>query len=459
MADEDDELRIMAVGSIGAGFSYRAFQRGLSWNPHVVASDAGSSDHGAAHLGSGEVRSQGPMKRQLDTLISGARGIGAKFIIGSAGTAGGERNLDAVRKLVEQIAAERDLHFRMALLHTEMDKGWLKKKLAADKIVSLGPFPKLTDEAIDASTPIVGMMGAEPFLKALDAGADVILGGRATDPAIFAGPPLAAGIPPGVAWHAARTMDKGVMMTVPGEETGSLGFMQFRKDHFIASSTKEGTYCTPRSVAAVTLYENDSPYHTIVPSGVIDTSACVYEAIDDGKVKVTGSQFIPAPKYTVKLEGSRFLGYRAITFFAVRDPMIMPYVDEWLAKVKVNAERNLHLQGVEPTEYTVRFRVYGKNGVMGEDEPVTRTQSHELGILVDAIGTTQAAANEAAARHKALAGHTKFPGQLNHNNASEPFPMGALPMGPVYDWGVWHIVEMDTWNEWEDIFDVEIVEV
>ena len=306
MADEDEELRMMSVGSIGAGFSYRAFERGLSWNPHVVASDAGSSDHGASHLGSGEVKSLGPMKRQLNTLITGARGIGAKFIIGSAGTAGGERNLAAVRELVEQIAKENDLHFRLALLHAEMDKDWLKKKLAANKIVSLGPFPALTDQDIDNATPIVGMMGVEPFLKALDAGADVILGGRATDPAIFAGPPLAAGIPPGIAWHAARTMDKGVMMTVPGEETGSLGFMQFRKDHFIASSTKEGTYCTPRSVAAVTLYENDSPYHTIMPSGVIDTSAAVYEAIDDGKVKVTGSQFHQAPKYTVKLEGARF---------------------------------------------------------------------------------------------------------------------------------------------------------
>ena len=32
-------------------------------------------------------------------------------------------------------------------------------------------------------------------------------------------------------------------------------------------------------------------------------------------------------------------------------------------------------------------------------------------------------------------------------------------MGAVYDWGVWHIVELDTWSEWEDIFDVEVVDV
>jgi hypothetical protein len=457
---EENEFRMMAVGSIGAGFSYRAFQRGLAMNPHVVASDAGSADHGAAALGSGKVGSLGPMKRQLNTLITGARSIGAKFIIGSAGTAGGDRNLQAVRELVEQIASENSLHFRMALLHAELDPSFLKKKLAEGKIVPLGPFPELTEEAIDDCTTVVGMMGVEPFIKALEGGADVILGGRATDPAVFAGPPIVAGIPPGIAWHGARTMDKGVMMTVPGEETGSLGFVQFRNDHFIASSTKEGTYCTPRSVAAVTLYENNHPYQTTMPSGVIDTEGCRYEAIEDGKVKVSGAKFHRADKYTVKLEGARHLGHRALAFFAVRDPMLIPHhVDEWLAKVRVNAERNLHLQGVEPEEYTVRFRVYGKNGVMGDDEPIKETKSHELAILVDAIGKTQEAANEAASRHKALAGHTRFPGQLNHNNASEPFPMGAIPMGPVYDWGIWHIAEMDSWTEWEDIFRVEMVDV
>ena len=79
--------------------------------------------------------------------------------------------------------------------------------------------------------------------------------------------------------------------------------------------------------------------------------------------------------------------------------------------------------------------------------------------MIDAIGTTQDAANEAAARHKALAGHTRFPGQLSHNNVSEPFRLGAVPLGPVYDWSVWHILELDTWDEWEQMFRVELVDL
>ena len=53
---EENEFRMMAVGSIGAGFSTALFERGLSWNPHVVASDAGSADHGAAASGFREHR-------------------------------------------------------------------------------------------------------------------------------------------------------------------------------------------------------------------------------------------------------------------------------------------------------------------------------------------------------------------------------------------------------------------
>ena len=85
-------------------------------------------------------------------------------------------------------------------------------------------------------------------------------------------PPLAAGSRPASPGTRPARWTRGSMMTVPGEATGSLGFIALPPDHFVAGSTKEGTYCTPRSVAAVPLYENDSPYRTVMPSGVIDTS-------------------------------------------------------------------------------------------------------------------------------------------------------------------------------------------
>ena len=81
------------------------------------------------------------MKRQLDTLITGARSIGAKFIIGSAGTAGGDRNLQAVRELVEQIAAENSTCTSGWLCSTRRWTELAQEEAGRNKIVPSGRFP------------------------------------------------------------------------------------------------------------------------------------------------------------------------------------------------------------------------------------------------------------------------------------------------------------------------------
>ena len=81
----------------------------------------------------------------------------------------------------------------MALIHADMDKEEMKKALAEGKISPLDPAPQLTAEDIDATTNIVGQMGIEPIMKALDAGVQVVLAGRAYDPTVFAAPAIRAG--------------------------------------------------------------------------------------------------------------------------------------------------------------------------------------------------------------------------------------------------------------------------
>jgi hypothetical protein len=72
-----------------------------------------------------------------------------------------------LRELVEEIARENNLHFRMALIHSEQGKEYLSKKLADGKIQPLWPLPPLTQEAIDRSSTVVGMAGVEPYIAAL----------------------------------------------------------------------------------------------------------------------------------------------------------------------------------------------------------------------------------------------------------------------------------------------------
>ena len=101
-----DEMRMMSIGLVGAGFSYRGFKAGLDRQPHFIASDAGTSDLGPLQLGTGSFNYRGT-KQDLGTLIEGARSIGVPFIMGSAGTAGGDIQVNAVADIVRDIAREQ----------------------------------------------------------------------------------------------------------------------------------------------------------------------------------------------------------------------------------------------------------------------------------------------------------------------------------------------------------------
>ena len=251
-------------------------------------------------------------------------------------------------------------------------------------------------------------------------------------------------------------MDKGPLMTTPVQE-GSCAFITLRGDHFVAEPTKAGVVSTPRTVASVSLYENADPYETVLPSGTLDITNARFDAIDERSVRVSGAEFHPTDQYTVKLEGAAPVGYRAIQIIAARDPALIEHIDHFYEQVRVAAERNLEIAGIERGSYTVRFRTYGRDGVMGPNEPLRDRPAHEVGILVEGVAAEQSIATAAVARHAGVAGHVEFPGKLTTaGNVAQPFPGGAIPAGEVYEWSVWHILEPDTWR---DTATVEIIDL
>ena len=50
-----EEMRILApTGVCGSGFLAESFEKALAWKPHFIGCDAGSTDPGPSHLGSGQ---------------------------------------------------------------------------------------------------------------------------------------------------------------------------------------------------------------------------------------------------------------------------------------------------------------------------------------------------------------------------------------------------------------------
>ena len=443
-----DEIRALSpTGMLGSGYAEASLKTAMEWQPHFIACDAGSTDGGPDALATGKCHfSHSAVKRDTRLMMLAARQAGIPLIIGSAGSAGADSNLAWTVGIVEEIAAEEDLSFRLGVIHSEQDKAYLKRKLRDDRIRPLDPAPPLDEDVIDRSAHIVGMMGAEPIASAVDNGAEVVVAGRASDTSLFAAIPMARGFPEGPVWHAAKILECGAA-SVALRRAPDCMFSYIRRNHFVVEPPGSELWCTPQSVASHTLYENADPFHLYECSGMLDTYEAEYEAVSDRAVKVTGSRWAPAETYTVKLEGAELAGYQSVIVGSVRDPLIIRQVDGWLDGLRERLAIRVRdaFDGLEMDEdFTLFFRVYGRNGTMGGLEPVEST-AHELCILMEITASTQELATSIADSCQHLAVHHPIP-EWNGliTGLAYPYSPAVLNRGPSYRFNLNHLVEPDT---------------
>ncbi len=119
----------------------------------------------------------------------------------------------------------------------------------------------------------------------------MILAGRSSDPAQWAAPAMRAGIPPAPAWYAGKMLECGAEPTVPKEPDNI--FLRVRDDHIVCEPPNPIRRSTPLAVANFALHENASPIHHTEPGGLLDTSACTFEAVSDRAVRVGGMTWTP----------------------------------------------------------------------------------------------------------------------------------------------------------------------
>lgn len=453
------ELRIMSpTGALGSGFLESSLEAALARKPHLIGCDAGTTDGGPYALGAGKPSfPRMAVKRDLRLMLLGARRNRIPLLIGSCGTAGGEVHLQIVHDIVREIAREEGLRFKLALIHAEQDKEYLKRRLREGRIKPLHPAPDFDETVIDRSERIVGMMGTEPYVRALELGADVILAGRSSDTAMFCALPQRHGFPQGIALHAAKILECGTAAVVQ-RKTPDCMLATIRDDHFEIGALDPDLRCTPQSIASHSLYENADPFLLKEPNGTLDTTHARYEALDERRVRVSGSTFIPAETYTVKLEGAEIAGYQTILIGGVRDPYILRQLDDWLERVRARIEwRVSDVTGLGPSDYVLNIRVYGKNGVMGLLESENRFEGHEACLIFEVTAQTQELATTIAAmtRHQAI--HFPIPewsGLIT--GVACPFSPAYIERGAVYRFNVNHVVEPDDPYE---MFPIELIDL
>lgn len=435
------EFRLLAASSLlGYGFPEASLKRGMELKPDMIGVDGGSTDPGPHYLGSGEcLNSVASMRRDLQLMLRAAVPARIPMVIGTCGGAGAGAHLDTVVDLAKQIAREDNLHFRLAVIRADQDKAFVKRKLADGKIRALRNVPPLTAADIDRSSKIVGMMGPEPFSKALDAGATVILAGRSTDPAPFAGCAIHAGMPPAPSWYAGKMLECGAACAIPKYHDSLL--VRVREDHVILEPANAEKRCTPLSAANQALHENASPVFHTEPGGLLDNSACTFEAYSEREVKVSGMTWTPQP-YSIKLEGAELVGYRAITICATRDPILISQIDNYLEESRREIDRRATAFGVPSSQYKLVFHVYGRDGVMQGMEPLRNNPSHELCLVIEVVSDTQDKAAAVLSIARVVTPKMDFPGRMcTSGNMAFPFSPSDINVGPVYRFSVFHVVD------------------
>ena len=442
--DVNGEVRVFAPTAIlGYGYPMSSHEAGMAAKPHVIGVDAGSSDPGPYYLGSGNsFTSRGGVRRDLAPLIAAGREAGIPVVVGTSGGAGGDPHLEWTFEILRSIVEEQGRGLRVALIHAEQSPEVVLEALRERRIESLGPVPAATPADVERSVRIVAQMGPEPIARAIADGADVVLAGRSCDVSIFAAVPLAHGMDPGPTLHAAKIVECGAYCAEPaGASDGILATI--RNGSFELRAVDPMRRVTAASAAAHSLYEQGHPTRIVEPMGTVEVVDADFTELGDGTVRISGSRFERAAKYTVKLEGAALAGYRAVTIGGVRDPSAIEHIDDILD----GAHEQVALTYGPPEAdagYTISFRVYGRDGVMGALEPTPSAPAHELGILAEVVADDQQRASDICALVRSTLLHRDFPNRLTvGGNVAFPFSPHDGAWGAVYEFSLYHLMQID----------------
>ena len=155
----------------------------------------------------------------------------------------------------------------------------------------------------------------------------------------------------------------------------------------------------------------------------------------------------------MKVEGTKKVGYRVITIAGARDPRFIEHLDEIIEGVKERTAGNFNW---EKGKFRLMFHTYGRNGVMGDQEPHLG-MGHEVGIVIEALAETQELAEAVLGFARSTMLHYGFSGRLaTAGNLAFPYSPSDFKVGEAYVFSVHHLLPL---KEPDEIFPVTFEEV
>ena len=435
-------LRIICPnGHLGfAPLKTGSFHIGVDAKPDFIAADSGSDDIGPVPLGNDSCASpRAWQEHDLEEMLLAARRLGVPMLIGSAGDTGSNSRVDMYLDIIRDIARRHDLApFKLGWFYSEVDREYVRAKIRSGSAIrGLDAREDLTEAELDATERIVAMAGVHPFLKLLDEGCDVIIGGRCSDSAIFAAAALHRGYPEAQSYYLGKVLECASFCAEPyGAKETVMG--EITADHVEVTAMAPEQRCTVASVAGHAMYERSNPFHEFVAGGLLDMTDCRYEQVADRTTRVTGMQFDPAEEFRVKLEGSGKVGERFIGMAGIRDPYTIANVD-----AVIDWARQQTVDRFGPNGWELHYNVFGRDGIMGEMEPLRDQPGHELCIVVQGVAPTREMAEEVCMTGTRQLFYARLP-DVKGTAGGVSFVLDeVLAASPAYCWTLNHTMAVD----------------
>lgn len=451
-----DTLRIISPnGHLGfAPTKEGSFYLGADTHPDYYCADSGSDDIGPVPLGS-DVCASHPVHQyhDLELMLLKSLEQGVPMIIGSAGDTGTNSRVDMYVGFIKDMAKKHNLKpFKLAYFYSEVDKEYIRTKmLAGEEIQGLNSRSNLTLDELDATDRIVAVAGVHPYIKCLEMGADVIIGGRSSDVAVFAAPAIYEGFPENVAYYCGKVLECASFCCEPyGAKESVIGTIT--KDDVKVTAMAPFQRCTVASVAGHAMYERTNPYYEYFAGGHLDMSECCYEQYDEKTCRITNAKYVPIEgKIRVKLEGSGRVGYRYMGMAGIRDPYTIQNIDKVIDWAKSQVAERFPEGG-----YELSYRIFGKNGVMGDLEPIKETKSHELLVVVEGVSKDQKQAQEATLIGTRQIFYARLP-EVKGTAGTAAFILDEVTkISDAYTWTMDHTVAVDDPLE---LFPIQMIDV
>ncbi len=433
---------LVPSGVLGLGFDRDALARGVTLKPDIICIDGGSTDSGPYSLGTGTSKySRAGCKAEWRELMKAREALQVPLVISSCGTCGSDGMVDWMFDITQELAIELNQSIKVALLYSEQSPDSIVERIQSSACHALEPAFSLNESLVKECTHIVALAGAEHMAHALQSGADIILTGRATDTAAICALPIMRGEHVGAAWHGAKIAECGALCST--NPTSGVIMLEVDEHGFSVQPMATDARCTPHSVSAHMLYENSDPFLLHEPGGTLDVTQAHYEQSDERTVRVMGSQWHKATKYTVKLEAARRTGYQCTIMAVIRDAHYVANAQAWINRLSEFLDKEISTSmSLDRTDYSLEFRLIGIDSVLGVLENKSGNPT-EVGVLGIITASSESLTEEIAKLINPFLLHYPLTDNESLPTFAFPYSPAHSHRGALYEFCMNHTIELE----------------